>query len=138
MIDYTDYIRYIGALLFVIALIMGLAILLRRLGNSSLMGGTGLKRSDKRLRILEVQPIDPRRRLVLIAQDDVEHLIMVGPERDLVVSHDRPAKPTRTDNPLPTTQADAPTHKAENADGRLGAAARYVPGSRPTDHDDRK
>ena len=135
MIDYIDYIRYIGALLFVIALIMGLAVLLRRLGNSSLMGGMGVKRSDKRLRVLEVQPIDPRRRLVLVAQDDVEHLLMIGPERDLVISHDRPARPATTEVADTKGPQQGEADAKETGTNSAPAKARYVPGSRPADHE---
>ncbi|MEO0392631.1 MAG: flagellar biosynthetic protein FliO [Pseudomonadota bacterium] len=131
MIDYADYLRYIAALIFVIAMIMGLAVLLRRFGNSRMMGGTGLKRADKRLRIVEVQPIDPRRRLVLIEQDDVEHLVMIGPERDLVVSSNRP-KPVTS----PSPGDDQLTMTPAKTDREPPGKGRYIPGSRPSDLDD--
>ena len=137
MIDYTDYIRYIGALLFVIALIMGLAVLLRRLGNSSLMGGMAVKRSDKRLRVLEIQQIDPRRRLVLVAQDDVEHLLLIGPERDVVISHDRPGKTAMATPSAVDTANNITADASSMAVPNTLAKPRYVPGSRRAQTDER-
>lgn len=40
---------------------------------------------DKRLGVLEMTPVDGRRRLVLVRRDDVEHLIMIGGPVDVVI-----------------------------------------------------
>jgi flagellar protein FliO/FliZ len=40
---------------------------------------------EKRLGVVEITPVDSRRRLVLIRRDDVEHLIMIGGPVDIVV-----------------------------------------------------
>jgi flagellar protein FliO/FliZ len=39
----------------------------------------------RRLSIVEVLPIDGKRRLVLLRRDDVEHLVLIGTHDDLVV-----------------------------------------------------
>ncbi|MAJ65582.1 MAG: hypothetical protein CL558_02900 [Alphaproteobacteria bacterium] len=124
MIDMADYIRYVAALAFVVALILGLAYLLRKLGTSSFMNG-GRGRGDKRLGIVEVQPIDPKRRLVLISHDDREHLVLLGHERDLVIEAGRPKTGSITSQPATdiTSNPDEP-HKL--------TAPRYIPGSRST------
>lgn len=91
--DLNDYLRTVFALLFVLGLI-GLLYLLarqyaaRRLGPGATRGGLGA-----RLGIVEVRPLDGRRRLVLVRRDDVEHLLLLGPERDLVVESGVPARP---------------------------------------------
>jgi flagellar protein FliO/FliZ len=39
----------------------------------------------KRLRMVEALPIDSRHRLAIVSCDGVEHLLLLGAERDLVV-----------------------------------------------------
>ncbi len=80
--DIADYLRFVFALAFVIALIGLLAILARRYG----MGYRNVPRATKRrLSISEIMPIDNKRRLVLIKRDDKEHLLVLGGTTDLVV-----------------------------------------------------
>jgi flagellar protein FliO/FliZ len=73
--------RYVLSLIFVLALIGLFAWLLRKFGPPSRLkrGGT------RRLSIVEIQPIDARRRLVLVRRDDREHLILLGIGQDLVI-----------------------------------------------------
>lgn len=81
--DFTNYLRFIAALIFVLALI-GLATwLARRLG----FGGkvTSLRGSQRRLQVSEVTTIDSKHRAVLIRRDDVEHLVMLGVNNDVVI-----------------------------------------------------
>jgi flagellar protein FliO/FliZ len=81
----AQILRAIGAFLFVMALLGGCGWLLKRYGHKlnliGAMPGTG----SKRLRVQETLALDPRRRLILIKRDDVEHLILVGPDGQLVV-----------------------------------------------------
>lgn len=80
--DITDYLRFVFALAFVVALIGILAFMARRYG----MGYRNVVRNAKRrLSISEIMPIDNKRRLVLIKRDDKEHLVMIGGTTDLVV-----------------------------------------------------
>lgn len=78
----ADYLRFFAALVFVLALMGGLALVLKRLGltNSALPTA-----GQKRLRVAEVIPLDRQRRLALIRRDTTEHLIILGPNGETVV-----------------------------------------------------
>jgi flagellar protein FliO/FliZ len=76
------YWQAVGALALVIALIGCCAWLMRRLGLGGRLVTTGGKR---RLAIVEVLPLDAKRRLVLLRRDEVEHLILLGQESDTVI-----------------------------------------------------
>lgn len=80
--DLDQYIRFVVALLFVIALIVAVAWLMRRIG----LGGvaTGAVR-HRRLSVVEVMALDAKRRLVLVRKDDREHLILLSNAGDQVV-----------------------------------------------------
>jgi len=80
----TDtYLRFVLALLFVLALIGVLAWLARRVGLGNRIARTAGAR--RRLSVSEVNAIDGKHRLVLVRRDDIEHLIMLGPQQDLVI-----------------------------------------------------
>ncbi len=81
--DFDGYLRFLLALVFVIALIAMFAAFARRMGF-------GYRRTDKgsrirRLSIVEIMPVDAKRRLVLIRRDATEHLILLGTGSDLLV-----------------------------------------------------
>ncbi|HUK60768.1 MAG TPA: flagellar biosynthetic protein FliO [Stellaceae bacterium] len=77
-----SYAWYFSALLIVIALILALAWIARRLGVMGRLTTSGGKR---RLAIVEVLPLDAKRRLVLVKRDDAEHLVLLGMNGDIVV-----------------------------------------------------
>lgn len=77
------YLRFVLTLLFVLALIGVLAWLARRAGLGSRVARTAGAR--RRLSVSEVSVIDGKRRLVLVRRDEVEHLVLLGPQTDLVV-----------------------------------------------------
>ncbi len=80
--DTYDYMKFIAALLLVLGLMGGLAVLLRRFG----FGGQAMLPSDKRrLKLVEVLHLDARRKLVLISRDDAEHLVILGGTNETVV-----------------------------------------------------
>lgn len=82
--DMGGYFRFILALVFVIGLIALLAALARRAGWG--FPAAAVKRaSNRRLGIMEVTPLDGRRRLILVRRDDTEHLLLVGPTSELVI-----------------------------------------------------
>ncbi len=112
-LDYGDYLQFLLALVFVLALIGLVAALLRRFG---LAGAAGLKQRiggrERRLAVVEMTPLDARRRLVLIRRDGVEHLVLLGPTGDLVVetnirSEDRDAQKEASSIPDRGRFADA-------------------------------
>ncbi|MFY8094521.1 MAG: flagellar biosynthetic protein FliO [Niveispirillum sp.] len=81
--DAANYLRLILALGLVLALIGLFAMLLRRYGPAA---GLAIRRKgDKRLGVVEVMPLDARRRLVLLRRDGVEHLLLLGIGEDLVI-----------------------------------------------------
>jgi flagellar protein FliO/FliZ len=80
--SFDTYWRFLLALLFVIALIAGCAWIARRFGFAGRFAAPGGKR---RLGIIEVLPLDGRRRLVLLRRDNVEHLVLLGMQNDLVI-----------------------------------------------------
>ncbi|MBB3999163.1 flagellar biosynthetic protein FliO [Aureimonas pseudogalii] len=48
-------------------------------------GGIGSRSRAPRLAVLDVTAIDPKRKLVLVRRDEVEHLLLIGGQNDLVV-----------------------------------------------------
>ncbi|WP_417624071.1 FliO/MopB family protein [Paremcibacter congregatus] len=84
------YMQFIVALLFVIGLIFLLAYVAKRFGLMARVtigtkGATG-----KRLNVVEIMPLDARRKLILIRRDDKEHLILLGVEHDVVIEQNIP------------------------------------------------
>ncbi|MGH6953562.1 MAG: FliO/MopB family protein [Alphaproteobacteria bacterium] len=81
--DLDTYARFFLALVFVLALIGLAAWLVRRFGP----GGRSAPRwaKSRRLKLLESLPLDGRRRLVLVARDEAEHLILLGASAETVV-----------------------------------------------------
>ncbi len=57
------------------------ALLLRKFGPP----GRLRRGAARRLAVVEVAPIDARRRLVLVRRDDREHLILLGIGQDVVI-----------------------------------------------------
>lgn len=94
MIEWTDYFRFVLALVFVLALIGGLSLLARRFGLTPRVTGSG-GRTGRRLAIVEVAPVDAKHRLILVRRDDRESLILLGPTADLLVESDIPAPDAR-------------------------------------------
>lgn len=79
---FDTYWRFLLALAFVVALIGACAWIARRLG---LAGRLATRGGQRRLAILEVLPLDGKRRLVLLKRDGVEHLLLLGQQNDLVI-----------------------------------------------------
>ncbi len=79
--DWLDWARALFALIATLALIGGVAYGARRLGM--LQAGAD---QPKRLRMRESLMLDPRRRLVIVACDGREHLLLLSPAGDRVVS----------------------------------------------------
>ncbi len=97
--EFIDYLRFGFALVFVIGLIGGLAVVARRFGFGFPSGpGTGKQR---RLGVVEALSLDARRRLVLIRRDNTEYLVLLGATSETVV--DGPMAATAAvDNPPPS------------------------------------
>ena len=91
--DAVNLVRYMVALLFVAAL-AGVALLIKRYSANpgSFKSGLNLKlgkwdfaSAEKRLAIVETLMIGPKQRLFIVRRDNVEHLILSGPEGSSVI-----------------------------------------------------
>lgn len=78
-----DILRFFMALLFVLALMGGLWLFLKRLGLNGPM--IVQAQSKRRLKIIEILPLDVRRKAILLRRDDKEHLVILGPTGETVV-----------------------------------------------------
>jgi len=79
--DLIDFVRYLGALFMVLALVGIAGLVARRWGIPGIAKAGALRR----LSIVESLMINPRERLVLIRRDNVEHLISMGPNGARVI-----------------------------------------------------
>ena len=79
--DLLDYARAVFALIATLALIVGVAYGARRLGMLQ-----ANPQAPRRLKLTESQMLDPRRRLVIVRCDGREHLLLLSPAGDVVVS----------------------------------------------------
>lgn len=79
----SDYLTAVVALAFVVGLIALIGWAVRRFGL--IPGASAVIRGGRRIKIVEVTPIDVRRKLVLIRRDEAEHLVLLGTQRDLVI-----------------------------------------------------
>ncbi len=81
LITATQLIRFAAALALVVAMMVGLGLVMRRIN-----AGSGFVPGQKRrLKIVEMMNLDHRRRLFLIRRDDREHLVILGPTGETVV-----------------------------------------------------
>ena len=81
--DSLSFLRTIAALATVLGLLWGALWAVRRY-NIVLPGQTGV-RSEKRLALIERVSIDAKRALILVRRDNLEHLILLGPDGQTVV-----------------------------------------------------
>ena len=97
------YFQFAVALVFVLALIGILALVGRKFG----LGYRIPPRNGraKRLGIVEIMPLDAKRRLVLIRRDDTEHLIVLGPTSETVVERGIPTAEPKADFAAALTEA---------------------------------
>lgn len=81
--DLQDYLKFFAALVFVLSLMGGLAFVLKKLGY----GQGGMRTpGKKRLKIVEVLPLDARRKAVILERDNTtQHLVLLGPAGETVI-----------------------------------------------------
>ncbi len=82
-LEAVNYLKFVLALVFVLGLIGGFAILAKRAG----LGNRGpiVRGKLKRLSIVESMSLDPKRRVVLIRRDDAEHLVLLGTQNEQII-----------------------------------------------------
>ncbi len=92
-IDSVSYMKFVFALIFVLGLIGGFALLAKKFG----MGNRGPMRRNKgnRLSIIESMALDAKRRVVLVRRDDKEHLLLLGGATEMVIEGDINVDPER-------------------------------------------
>jgi len=97
----TTYLQFFLALILVLGLILGLAWILKRTGFGG--GAAGPLTRRRRLATVEAAALDARHRVVLIRRDNVEHLVLIGPNTSQVIETGIPS--TTTNDPLAVTAA---------------------------------
>ncbi len=100
--DISQYFRFLLALVFVLGLIGLVGWAVRRFGLGNRM--PAIRSSNRRLGVVEILPVDARRRLILLRRDDREHLVLLGSDQgqDLLIETGNPAlaRPdAKTDEP---------------------------------------
>ena len=105
--NWSDYAQAIVALVFVLTLIGLLSIFARKFGFGSPRPTMGHK--NKRVTIVEVTQVDSKRRLVLIRRDKVEHLILLGGDKEMLIEGNiEPTNYFSESKPLPRTRNEDP------------------------------
>ncbi len=84
IISLSQILRFAAALAFVLALMGGLALIMRWLGQRQ----HGGNQTAKRLKVIETLPLDPRRRLMLVQRDGAQHLLILGANGETVIETD--------------------------------------------------
>lgn len=80
--DQIQLLKFFSAFVFVISLMLLLGWAARRFGYG---GASPVRGGKRRLKVVEVLPLDPRRKLVLIARDEQQHLLLLGPGGETVI-----------------------------------------------------
>ncbi len=122
----------VNLLLIGLAVIAGLAIIAAIALALRAIGGRIRGREGSRLAILEYQEVDKARRLVLIRRDNVEHLLLLGGGRDLVVEAGigKPRVEANLGMPAEAARVAAPAPRlgqGYTAEPSLGAPAGHAP-----------
>jgi len=89
------FIRLLFSMALVIALMGGLAYLLKYMGFA---GPKTPQNKQKRLKVVESTPLDARRRLVLVQRDDKQHLVILGANSETVIETNIAAPPVTSNN----------------------------------------
>lgn len=77
-----DYLRFGAAMIFVLCLMGGLSYVLKRF---NLGGSAMISPAKRRLKIVEVLPLDGRRKAMIIKRDNTEHLVILSSSGETVV-----------------------------------------------------
>jgi flagellar protein FliO/FliZ len=80
-----SWARIILAFAVVFTLLVGLGFVLKFVKERGLKMPGMDSRTPRRLQVIETLPLDIKRRLVIVRCDDNEHLLLLGPDQDIVV-----------------------------------------------------
>jgi flagellar protein FliO/FliZ len=81
--DIAEFLRAVFALALTLGLVGLAAVVLRRYGPEALERFGRPAKTERRLRVVETLVLDPSRRLLLVACDDEERLILLGEGQEL-------------------------------------------------------
>lgn len=112
-LDLFAYAKFVLALIFVLGLIGLLAAAARKWGLG-LPAAQVRRGKDKRLSIVEVAGLDTKRRMVLLRRDDVEHLVILGPDGETVIERGIKVLPSESFSEIFDS-----THEKDNQDTPL-------------------
>lgn len=82
MSEDVSLLRIFAAFLLVVGLILAFSWAMRKLRNSRFANHV---QGNRRMHIVEQLYLDSRRRMVIVKQDDKEHVLLLGPHREQVV-----------------------------------------------------
>ncbi|WP_050752850.1 MULTISPECIES: flagellar biosynthetic protein FliO [unclassified Oceanicaulis] len=120
-LDQLDIIRYFAALILVLGLLGGFAVLARRAGWTGALPALDRwspQARKRRLSVTETLILDPRRKVVIVRVDDTEHVLLLGGEREQVL--ERGPAPAE-----PVFEPVAPDHdEAEDDDTQIASVTR--------------
>lgn len=104
--DYSTYLIGIAAVAGALFLLWAISAILRRTST----GGVPWGRGTRRLSLVETLPLDAKHRAVLLRCDGQEHLILLGGEKDLLISSTPAAgtPPAAAGRIAPPSPADLP------------------------------
>ncbi len=97
------YIRFVVGLLAVLAMIVVAVWVAKRLGLGTT---TGFRGKGRRLSLVEVMPLDQKRKLVLVRHDETDHLILLGSTHEALLSSTAAPLAAALAPPLPPDTAD--------------------------------
>ncbi|MCW5703235.1 MAG: flagellar biosynthesis protein FliO [Bradyrhizobium sp.] len=104
----SNYVIVFLVFLVVLAMIAGVAWLVRGFAGRRLGAGSGRGRMP-RLAVIDATSVDNRRSLVLVRRDNIEHLVLIGGPNDLIVETNIVrAMPQRDQVPHRPGAAEAP------------------------------
>lgn len=112
----SSWLNIIFALGIVVVAIILVVWLLKLLFNAS---GNVARGRNRRLSVVDSLAIDPKRHLLIVRRDNVEHLLLVGGSQDMVVEtgiaipDEQPAQSTR--RPVPMVAARRPPAAASSS-----------------------
>jgi len=81
VLSLPEILKFAAALLFVLALMGGLALIMRKFGGNHPLTAP----HKRRMKVIEVLNLDARRKAVLMKCDDKEHLVILGANGETVV-----------------------------------------------------
>ena len=112
-----DAVRFIVAFALVLGLIGMGAWVWRRFGGGPLQ--VGPRGRQPRLAVVDVTPVDARRRLLLIRRDNTEHLVMIGGPTDILIEPNiaRSGAVQSPRDPRSNPLGDIPTRAPAATDG---------------------